>query len=359
MIFLIVMATIVAAIIYVVNIEISTKEFLLMAAAMVVACLAIYGIASIPFPNDDYFESGKLIATAYHPYFVERYQMPHTVCHPCGKSTCCHTYYTTEYAKHQPYWSVLDSLEREWEVPHPFHNEVKTEFGNRKITTRPNKCTHGGVFHSGDPYLYVYKNETNSYKYPTNQISRWYNPIKRGKSTIFKAKTEYKRDYPQHIDNYSTTRVEVADGINRHDWDVLNTKVFEKKGVSLSLIKVGTTEEAKKVEDVWIKGKKNDLVICVKGSYKKPEFVKVFGWSKSSFVRYMLEQDILQEGVNLEEIERIVVKYYEPYDWNRFGYLTIKPPFWVFIIALIFVCVIGRIMYVDFSNNWEDKTNSI
>lgn len=359
MIFLIVMATLVAAIIYIVNIEITTKEFLLMAAAMVAASLVVYGIASIPFHNDGYFESGKLIRTTYHPYFVERYQMPHTVCHPCGKSTCCHTYYTTEYAKHQPYWSVDDSLDREWKITQSFHNEIKEEFGNRMITTRPNKCTHGGTFHSGDPYLYSYNNETKSYRYPTNQISTWYNPLKRGKSTLFRSKTEFKKDYPKHIDNYSTTRVEVADGINRHDWDVLNTKLYEKKGVSIILLKVKSSEEAKKLEDAWTKGKKHDITICVKGSYKKPEFVKVFGWTKSSFVRYMLEQDILQEGVNLEEIERIVVKYYEPYDWDKFGYLTFRPPFWVFLIALIVVCFIGRLMYIEFSTNWEDKTNSI
>lgn len=359
MIFLIIMATVVAAIIYIVNIEVTTKEFLIMAAAMVAASVLVYVVASIPFPNDTYFESGKLIQTAYHPYFVEKYRMPHTICHSCGKSTCCHTYYTTEYAKHQPYWTVHDSLDRDWKVPQPFHNEVKVEFGDNMITTRPNKCTHGGVFYSGDPYLYSYKNETNSYRYPTNQLSSWHNPLKRGKSTLFKSKTEYKRDYPKSVDVYSTTRVDAADGITRHDWDVLNTKVFEKKGISISLTKLKTSEEAKELENAWIKGKRNDLIICVKGSYKKPEFVKVFGWSKSSYVRYALEQDILQNGVKTENIEEIVTKYYEAYDWNKFGYLTNRPPFWVFLIALLLVCSIGRFLYIEFTNNWEDKTNSV
>lgn len=360
MLFLIIMATIVAAIIYVKNIEITTKEFLLMAAAMVAASLAVYLIAMIPYNNDDYFESGRLMNTVYHPYFVERYQQPHTVCHSCGKNcTSCYTYYTTEYAKHQPYWTVYDSLDRDWKVTQAFHNEVKAEFGNHKLISKPNKCTHGGIFHSGDPYLYTYKNEVNSYKYPTNQLSGWYNPLKRAKSTLFKSKTEYSKEYPKHIDNYSTTRVEVADGITRHDWDVLNTKVFEKKGVSVSLVKIKNSEEAKKLEDAWIKGKRNDIIICVQGSYKKPKFVKVFGWSKSTFVNHMLEQNILQEGVKVDNVQNIVTRYYEPYNWDNFNYLTVKPPFWVFLIALILVCIIGRIMYVEFTTNWEDKTNSL
>lgn len=355
MLFLLLVIVAVSTIIYVKDIEISTSEFFKMVGAMALGVLFIYGVGHIPFPNDLFFRSGRILETSYHPYFVEQYQMAHTVCHSCGKNcTSCHTYYTTEYAKHQPYYSVKDTLDNEWKVNLSFHNEVKNEYGNVLTTTKPNKCTHGGHFYKGDPYLYSYFNETNSFKYPTNKLDKWHNPLKNSVS-LFKSNSKIKRDYPHSINLRMTDRMQEADGYTRYGWDILNTKVYEKTKANLILVKVANSEEAKELENYWISGKQNDLVITVVGSYKQPDYVKVFGWSKSSLVKHQLEQSILQYGVDYNKIEHIVVSNYVMYDWTQFNYLTEKPSPLVFILALIYSIIVGILCYKEFSTNWESK----
>lgn len=358
MIFLILTATLVACIFYISSEEISTREFFLLLGALIIPVIIIFAISKAPFPNDKYFQSGKLIQTQFHPFFVEQYQQPHTICHSCGKSTCCHTYYTTEYAKHQPYWSVKDSFDREWKISESEHYKMKYIFGNRKITTKPNKCTHGGHVHKGDPYLYTYNNETNSYEYPVNKMSLWFNPLKNSVS-LFKSKTDYKMNYPKSLSNYLTNRLQGKTNISAKDWEIFNTKVYERTLANVIAIQLNTNEDANKLEDAWISGKQNDLIIVYTGDYKQPTFVKVFGWTKSSLVKYSLEQHILENGLqssSLDEMLCIIVKYYEKYDFKKFNYLTTQPPLWAYIVTVIVSILIGFFLLEKFMNNYETKT---
>ena len=357
MLLVILLTSLICCIIYVLNVEISTREFLLTILAIFLSVGIVYGVSLIPFHNDKYFESGRLIQTQYYPYFVEQYQQAHTVTVSNGKTTTTYTYYTTEYAKHQPHWEVKDSLGKEWGVSKKFHNKIKNDFGNKCKITKPYKCTHGGHVHKGDPYVYNYDNNTNTYKYPTNHIKTWHNPIK-GKSSLFNNKVDLNIKYPKHISVYKTNRKLAKTDITDKEWEILNTKIYEKVKANLILVEMKDSKEFSKLEDLWLNGKFNDLVICFVGDYKNPTNVKVFGWSDSSLVKVKLEQHILENGIqqsSLEELQQIIIKNYKPYDLSKFNYLTNPPSLLTIIIALIVSLVVGGICIHVFSCNAEDK----
>lgn len=355
MIILLILATLVSTIIYLFNKEITTEEFLKMTFVTILSVLMVYGISIIPFPNDIMYKSGRLISTVYHPYFVEEYTVIHTVSN--GKTT--YTYTTTEYAKHQPYYTKHDTLGRTWTISKREHEIIKKDFHAKQRISRPNKCTHGGRFYKGDPYLYTYRNDSNTYNFPTNQIVSWHNPIK-NKQTLFYNKTkEVKTRYPLPLSDFKTSRYnpKYKAGFTMKDWDILNTKVYETKGVNLVFVKVEDMNQALNLQRYWLNGKENDIVICVVGDNKKPEMVKTFGWVKSNRVLTELDAYILENGItknNFSEIYNIINKYYEPYDFKNFSYLDYIPKYTIFVALLVAIGV-SVFMYNIYANNYDRR----
>ena len=355
MFFVLLISFLVSSCIYVLDKEITTKEFLLTLLFISLSVFSVYGISVAPIQNAKFFQSGRVVKTVFHPYFVEEYQQPHTICTPSGKSVSCTTYYTTEYEKHKAYWTDEDSLGQTNKISRELHERMKKDFGNKVTISRPNKCTNGGRIVSGDPNLYTYNNITNSYDYPTTLLGSWHNPIK-GRVSIFNRKgKEEVRKYPTRLSHLSTNRAEEADGITKTKWDTLNTKVYEKVGANLILVKINDSQNAINLENAWLSGSKNDLVICVRGSYKAPSFVKVFGWTKSAYVKRALETFILENGVDIEGIEEIVSNYYEPYEFSKLDYLTKPPSVLTIIIAFVVAMIVGFICYSNFAMNYERK----
>lgn len=355
MITLILLSTLIIVVLYLLNKEISTAEFLAMVVVVIFIIWLPFGLYSLPTMNDINYESGKLIQTQFNPEFIEQYSQPHTVCTSTGKSTVCHTYYTTEYAKHKEYWTVSDSLGQKFKVTKKFHEEVKKEFGNHKIVKKPNKCKHGGKVYKGDPHVYVYDNETKSYQYPTNKISSWHNPIK-NRISLFNSKSTIKKNYPMPESYLVSNRLMLpGEGLTRRDWDELNTRIYEKVGANVILLKVKDSEEANQIEDLWLQGKKNDIIICIKGKYNNPDFVKVFGWSETAYVKIKLQNSILENGIDLVNIENIITNYYKPYDMKQFNYITSPPPIWISIISIILTIIVLIFMYAEFTNNFDSK----
>ncbi len=346
---------IISAVCYIFNKEITTKEFLILVLSIVLTSGICYILCKIPYPNDIYFTSGKIISVSFNPEFTEEYEQSHTVCHSCGKSTCCSTYYTTEYQKYPNQWIATDSLNQEWEISKNFYDLVRKDFGNKVIRTKPYKCLNGGKIVSGDPYVYTYNNMTNTYNYPTNKVEIWANPLK-GQNTIFNSKVDYKKEYPKSISCLETNRVQIKN-INKKQWDILNTKVYEAVQANLIILPIDNSEEANKIESAWTNGKKNDLVICVKGDIKNPEYVKVFGWTKSYRVKRELEQYILDNGIvnnnDYNNILAIVVKFYEPYEMSKFDYIKKRITLPEIIASIIIVVIIFGCLYNFVTKNYD------
>ena len=141
------------------------------------------------------------------------------------------------------------------------------------------------------------------------------------------------------------------------DWDILNTKVYETKGVNLVFVKVENMNQALNLQRYWLNGKENDIVICVVGDNKKPEMVKTFGWVKGNRVLTELDTYILENGItksNFSEIYNIINKYYEPYDFKNFSYLDYIPKYTIFIALLVAIGV-SVFMYNIYANNYDRR----
>lgn len=335
---------------YILNEEIHFLEFLGCCLITIVISLIIYGLCLLPVQNDYYFQSGRIKQVQFHPHFVEEYEQRHEEHYPCGKDEdgdtkyCTRVYYTTEHATHYEYWSFKDTLGQEREISQKYYNIIAKDFGNntkRYYHGRDTRCTHGGEAISGDNALYYVNNETNTYNYPTNSMSKWYNPIKRTQSIFNTEKDTLK--YPGRIDIFTTNRD--MTGKFKKKWDILNTRLYERIGVNVILT---TTKED--IKDYWMKGRKNDVIIQV-DNIEKPTLVNVFGWYKTERLSSELSTYILDNGINLKGIEHVILSYYEPFDFSKFDYLKFQVADWQIILVSIITILVLVFTYVSFSIN--------
>ena len=344
MLTLIIVCVVLCYIGFALNEEITLEEFLLNVVISIVVSLVVFGFCIIPVPNDFYYQSGRLNRVEHHPYFVEEYEERHEESYACGKDKegnteyCTRIYYTTEHAKHREYWLAKDSLGQEKEITQRFYLMVGQDFGKEKSYNggRTYRCTHGGHRVRGDNSLYYYNSDT-VYKYPTTDIGSWFNPLKKSQS-IFN--TEKPTPYPNRIDWFKNNRSPLG-----KEWDILNTKLYEKMGVNVIL----TTSHGDLKHD-WMRGKRNDIVIQV-DDVKKPTVVKVFGWFGDEILATKLETYILDNGINLDGIQHVILSYYKPFDFSEFDYLKFHLADWQLILVCIFTILVMVGTYVTFSMN--------
>ena len=330
---------------FILNKEITIEEFLGNCVISILCSLIVFGLCILPYQNDYYFQSGRLIKVEHHPYFVEEYEQPHEVCTSCGKNcTTCHTYYTTEHAKHSEYWMAYDSIGQKRKISKTLYETVKKDFGNNLHSINNGsryRCNNGGYRIKGDNSLYYYKNDTNTYNYPTTAIAVWYNPLKKSKS-IFNTEKDILA-YPIQQDWFSTNRDMTR--TFKKKWDILNTKIYQR--IKANVILTVSKEDLK---NAWMKGKYNDIIIQV-NSIENPTEVKVFGWYKSERLSRELETYILDNGINLDGIQHKILSYYEPFDFSEFDYLRFQLADWEMLLISIITVLVMIGSYVAFSTN--------
>lgn len=338
---------------FVVNKEITLFEFTCSSVISIIVALILFGIMLIPVPNDAYYQSGKIIKVGYFPPFVEEYEQEHVSSYPCGTDSkgntryCTRVWYTTEHARHMEHWDAFDSLGQDVTISSAFYQQVKRDFGNgnyRVNTGRSHRCTHGGHRVRGDNSSYYTNNVSNTYKYPTTQLARWYNPIKKSKSIFNTEKATH--EYPIQQDWRNNNRLMC--GNFRLAWNIFNTKVYEAVGANVILI---SSDE--NLKDYWMRGKKNDIVIQVDNP-TNPNKVNVFGWYDTERLSLELETYILANGIsekNLDEIRTLIVKYYVPFDFSKFDYLKFKLADWQLILIAIVTFIVMCVTNVIFATN--------
>ena len=131
----------------------------------------------------------------------------------------------------------------------------------------------------------------------------------------------------------------------KKQWDILNTKLYEKLGVNTIL-----TVSKEDLKNSWMKGKKNDIIIQV-DNIEHPTNVKVFGWYKSERLSAELETYILDNGINLKGIEHVILSYYEQFDFSQFDYLRYQLADWQMLIISIITILTMLFTYITFSTN--------
>lgn len=336
--------------------EISYIEFVKMSMASCLVCILFYGLVQLPTRNDTYFQSGKLITVNHHPYFKERYTQVHVQSYPCGKNMCTRTYTTTEFAIHKEHWTAIDNLQQELEISRRDYYLIGGQFGGKEIQSHPNRMWYGGDCVRGDDSLYSFHNETNTYKYPTTLLEYWHNPLK-NTSSLFNANQEIDIAYPERYDERNNNRLLTNELLSK-DWDTLNTKVYEKTGANVILVKLSNIDDAMKLKQAWNRGKKNDIIICYTGKLNKPDNVYIFGWYKSEIVAQELQTYILDNGIkssNLDSLIPIISKYYAPFDFSQFKYLQKTPTCWQLICCIFINILVIYFAYSVFRENSDRR----
>ena len=353
MIFIILGCLVLCLIGFLLNKEIAWIEFIGLCLIVILVAVISWCIATAPIPNDVHYISGRINYTAHYPAFTEKYKQRHEKEYPCGKDDdgytkyCTKVWYTTEYARHYESYEASDTLGQEVEITQKFYHILGHDFGNnekRYDGGSTYRCTHGGHAVSGDNGKFYFKNETNTYNFPTTRMVAWYNPLKHKWSLFNTEKESY--PYPERYNWIENDRTTVKD--LRKSFDIMNTRLYERHGVNVIL----TSSKDDLIHD-WNKGKKNDIVIQV-DNIAKPSTVKVFGWYKSERLSTELETLILEKGISkdtLPLIQHKISSYYEPFDFNQFNYLRYQLDGWELILITVLTIIFGIGFYILFSQN--------
>lgn len=344
MIFIILASLILCCLGYIINKEISTKEFIILCCVTTLVSLLVFLFTCIKFPNDVYYASGKIIEVQYLPAFTEKYiyYVPVKV----GKATTMQA--RTGYDHHREHWVAIDSLNQFHDISKEDFEQAIKDFGDTEHVKTNYRFSHNGTCVSGDSNLYYYANVVNTYKYPTTALFSWHNPIKR-KQSLFNTEKDYK-EYPKRHNWVLNDRLLAPNGIiTKQDFDIFNTKLYEQVKCNVILLKAKDIDDLNKIKLSWNSGKKNDIVIAFIGNIEKPTNVKVFGWYAEEILNTSLETEILDNGINLDKLYLIIVKYYKPFNFDQFSYLK-TPTIGQYIITVILTLICMIVLYVYFCN---------
>ena len=342
MIYIILVSLLLCCFGYIINKEISTKEFIILCFTTVLVSLGAFLFTCIKFPNDVYYASGKLIEVQYLPAFIERYT--YVVPVKVGKTTTMQTRVGFDY--HRERWVAIDSLNQFNDITKSEYEQIAKDFKDNEHVKKNSRLNHcNGVCISGDSNLYYYENKINTYKYSTTLMLPWHNPIKKRQS-LFNTEAKYK-EYPKRYDWFLNDRLLAQNGvITKNDLDIFNTKLYELNKSNVIIIKVKDIDDLNKTKLAWTNGKKNDIIIAFTGNIEKPTNVKVFGWYAEEILSTALETEILDNGINLDRLFIIIIKYYKPFNFEQFSYLK-QPTAMQYIITIILtlLCMIGLYWY--------------
>ena len=309
--------------------------------------------------------SGLVTGAVHQPEWVEKYTATESYTDSKGHS---HSRKVTRYITHHERFDAdCDFITKKKTIPMSkmeFH-ELASLFGRTE-----KKEGHRPGFHSGDRYDYTLVN-INHYTAPCTTLEHFENRIK-ASDTIFsfiKVPKEIQVfEYPENTLLHSKRLLgDAALQIDAREFDLMNSRLGPFKKVNMILI--GFNSKALPIlgqyqESKWIRGKKNDLVLCYgSGENGKPSWAYCFGWTEKELVKRNLETILLDHSMGndlLPLIEKEIIANYELKDWSQFDYITIYPPLWTYFLFLFILALIEGAYYFFYAmdNEYEKKDAS-
>jgi hypothetical protein len=312
--------------------------------------LAIHGMTS-----DTEIWSGHLRKAIRHPKWVETYQeaVYKTVTRTVGSGKNRRTvtervfsHYETRYRTHPEYREAHVFFGKKSEkkrITKEFFEEIIKNFGGKVDKVRGSRPG----YYSGDKFDYHVNNHTN-YVYPATMWQRWENRVKAAPTTFSFIKVPEKvtvHEYPKCANWRSSDRVigTATKCVTTVEWDRMCSRLGPMKKVNVILVgfsgdsMMGQYQQAK-----WVGGRKNDLVLCFGEPSEKPSWAFVFGWTEKEVVKRNLETILLEGPVSnelLPKIEAEIMRNYTIKDWSKFDYITIEPPWWSYLILILFMAL--------------------
>lgn len=220
--------------------------------------------------------------------------------------------------------------------------------------------TSSSVYDEPDPNRYTVIKEGD----PVAKEHSYTNYIKAVPQTLFKPSSSKLKDeflnqipgYPDSVyDFYKIDRV-LSVGVpiqNVPEWNEKLSILLKKLGplkqanVVLVLVKTENPDYFYALQDSWINGKKNDIVVVLGGVTdlaKPPKWARVMAYAEHDLFRVkmrdaLLEMPDTQVDSVLKVVEQNTMKYFERKQMADFAYLEneIDPPLWV-IVTLVVLC---------------------
>jgi hypothetical protein len=111
----------------------------------------------------------------------------------------------------------------------------------------------------------------------------------------------------------------------------------------------GTLDDAMKQEQYWLRGNKNELVICCGLSEgNKVKWAYVFSWTDEEIIKINCREKVLEQSGQPVDLMKIVdwlpseiQIHWKKKDFHEFDYLTVEPPIgWVIFVYILtmFAC---------------------
>ncbi|MFA5313835.1 MAG: hypothetical protein WC375_11085 [Methanomassiliicoccales archaeon] len=287
---------------------------------------------------DNEIWSGQIVKAVYYPEWVERYTEHHSG--RVGSGASAHTIYWTDshLRTHHEKWEAETSLFIAYGISESFYKEICKNFASL-VTEQPQK----GGFVSGDKNVYASYNKT-KYIYPTTDVKSWANKVRAAPSKFSFPKIDRTKvpvfEYPLTTDWLRSKRLLGTAGntVTLLEFDRMNALLNPYKEVNVILIGFGDKESelGSLQEAYWLRGKKNDLVLCYGGKDPlKPSWAYVFGWTEVKVVKDNLRQILLKNEIDdtiLPLIEAEIRQNYKIKDWSQLDYIKVEPPRWVYYV---------------------------
>lgn len=356
------------AILWITNRHIVWKEWLGGAVISLVIASGFHAVSVLSLGMDKETWSGQVSSVTHYPYWKAQWQeavyRTETYYTGVGENRTMHTrrvfsHYETRTRHYPERWEASTTLDQEIDISEKFHNDIKVLFGNQVDTQTPYKAN----FVSGDRNIYVVYNKSGAIV-PVTDSRMWKNKIRYAKSvfSFVEVPESISKDlyeWPENKNVFESNRVIglAKDSISTKNWDILNSEVGPIKGINLIIIGFDSHDAmlGQYQEAMWFGGKKNDLVICYGPTNDAPTWSYVFGWTEESLIKQNIQSLILEQGVTESIIPLVkseVIKSYKIKDWSKFDYITIEPPFYIYILYLIFT-IAATIGYYYWSHNNE------
>lgn len=266
-------------------------------------------------------------------------------CSGSGKKRSCHEVCSTCYDHtHDFDWRVYNGIGEDWNISRV----------DRQGLREPERWTRVQI---GEP-----TSTTHSYE----------NYVKAAPDSLFRYQGQSKYTipvYPQNIyDYYKLDRVVLVNGAkieDPHYWNAdlaaLNAGLGSKKqsNAILVFVKDLPRDYFYALQQAWVGGKKNDVVVVISVSEgsKTPSWVEVMAWAQDKTFQVVLRDDLMTKTLDrwsvMPTIESAVTKYYKRQPMSDFEYLrsSITPSTTQWSVTMLISMVVAIGMLIFFHKN--------
>lgn len=279
----------------------------------------------------------------------------------------------TREVYHPPEWYIYSNIGEQQSINRSIYKTYVREFGNedKKLLFRANQVSIG----DGNMYKTEFKSTYD--KRITSAIEHDYINYVKGTETLHKRSGGNTVGFEKVLLNYPSTfsnsfgkinlnRVLVAGGLNvDSDWlqkvdrslDLVLSDLGSKKQVNILIYLVKSSDQSfiHALEEHWINGKKNDVIVVVgMNEYPKVEWVSIMAWTKVEEFKIELRDNIVSMGDISDSkkfVDTIVNQVSKPGDKGGYvrmpmsdlEYLVsdITIPWWASILVILFSALLS------------------